>query len=231
MEFNEKFGILAKTIIISFFLVFFTQCSNKTKKSNCDEINKRSAQFINQYYTHNNKEYLDSALFYINKGIDNDNCSNCKNILSLKKLNVLAEQQKFSDAIKFIKTFDKKMFSDLPYYQELLINRFKAMDAIKENEINRRDKYLERCVTMIDNYLLSNKNEVDSLLKQSSIESILKNPLSTALTQYYYYKSVNNSKGVLKHLKEKKEENDINNEFINYLKDYLQTDFMEFNGI
>lgn len=229
MEFNEKSGILAETIIIIFFLVSFTQCNNKTKKINCDEINERSAQFINQYYTDNNNEYLDSALFYTDKGIDN--CSNYKNILSLRKLNVLTEQQKFSEAIKFIGTFDKEMFSDLPYYQEFLINRFKAMEAIKENDINKRDKYLEECVTMVDNYLLANKVKVDSLLKQSSIDSILKSPLSTALTQYYYYKSVNNLKGVINDLREKKEGHNINNEFIDYLKDYLQTDFMEFNGI
>ncbi|MFV0290426.1 MAG: hypothetical protein ACK5IJ_05930, partial [Mangrovibacterium sp.] len=129
------------------------------------------------------------------------------------------------------KTFDKEMFSDLPYYQELLINRFKVMEAIRENDINTRDRYLAKCVVIIDNYLLANKQKVDSLLKQPNIENILKNPLSTALTQYYYYKSTNNINGILKDLNKKKREKNINNEFIDYLIDYLQTDFMEFNGI
>jgi hypothetical protein len=77
----------------------------------------------------------------------------------LRKLHILAEQQKFSEAVNFLETFDKEMFSDLPYFQELLINRFKAMEAIKENDINKRNKYLQRCVTMIDNFgfVLNNK--------------------------------------------------------------------------
>jgi hypothetical protein len=229
MGLNEKSGFLAKTLVIIFLGAFFLHCNNKTKKINCDEINDRSALFVNQYYIDNNKEYLDSALYYTDKGIDK--CSIFKNILSLRKLHILAEQQKFSEGVKFIETFDKEMFSDLPYFQELLINRFKAMEAIRENDNNMRDKYLQRCVNMIDSYLLVNKYRVDSLLKQSRIESILTSPLSTALTQYYYYKSVNNTKDVLKDLKEMKEGKNINDEFINYLKDYLQTDFMEFNGI
>ncbi len=226
MKFNARFGIIAKTIVIVFIGAFFTQCNNKI---NCDEINKKSALLINQYYVDNNNDYLDSAMYYIDKGINN--CSNYKNILSLRKLSILAEQQNFSEAIKFVKTFDKEMFSDLPYYQELLVNRFKVMEAIKENDINTRDKYLVKCIVIIDNYLLTNKYKVDSLLQQPNVENILKNPLSTALTQYYYYKSINNSKDVLKDLKEKKQDKNINNEFIDYLMDYLQTDFMEFNGI
>lgn len=226
MEFNAKSCILAKTIVTVFIGTFFTQCNNKI---NCDEINEKTTQLINQYYFDNNNEYLDSIMFYLDKGINK--CDNCEKILSLRKLSILAEQQNFSEAIKFVKTFDKEMFSDLPYYQELLINRFKVMEAIRENDINTRDRYLAKCVVIIDNYLLANKQKVDSLLKQPNIENILKNPLSTALTQYYYYKSTNNINGILKDLNKKKREKNINNEFIDYLIDYLQTDFMEFNGI
>lgn len=229
MEFNEKSSVLAKTIIIIFFGGFLTQCNSGSKKINCEEINKKSVQFINQYYIDNNKSYLDSALFYTNKGINN--CRNYKNTLSLRKLSILSDQQRFSEAIQFVETFDKDMFSDLPYYQKLLINRFKAMYAIDKNDINKRDKYLERCVVMVEDYLLANKGKVDSLLKQPSIENILKNPLSTALTQYYYYKSVNDYKNVKEELKEKKDKKGINSEFIEYLINYSQTDFMEFNGI
>ncbi len=226
MELNAKFCILTKTIVIIFIGTLFIQCNNKI---NCDEINKKSAQLVNQYYFDKNNDHLDSAMYYIDKKINI--CGNYKNLLSLRKLSILAEQQKFSEAIKFVKTFDKEMFSDLPYYQELLINRFKAMEAIKENDINTRDRYLVKCIELIDYYLLANEHKVVALLQQPNIENILKNPLSTAITQYYYYKFINNTKDVLKDLKEKKQEKNINTEFIDYLLDYLQTDFMEFNGI
>ncbi len=228
MELNEKPSAFIKIVIVISGLIFI-QCNNEIKKNNCDKINNKSAQLIHQYCLDSNNKYLDSALYYINQGIEN--CNNYKNVFLLKKLYILSEQQKFIQAIGFIETFEKPMFSDLPYYQELLINRFKVMAAINNHNVNDRDKYLELCVIIIDNYLSKNKEEVDSLLKQSNIENILQNHLSTAVTQYYYYKSLNDFKGVQNDLRKKKVENDINNEFIDYLMEYLKTDFMEFNGI
>jgi hypothetical protein len=229
MELKVKSIIFNKSIMIVFFVTFFTQCKNESKQINCEEFNIKSAQFLEQYYTNHKKKYLDSASFYIDKGVNN--CTKYKNILSLRKLSILAEQQRFLEAIKFIQTFDKEMFSDLPYYQKLLINRFKVMEAIKENDSIRRDEYLLMCTTLINNYLLANKDKADLLLKESSIEKIMKDPLGTALTQYYYYKSVNNLVEVKRALRKMEEERDVNIEYINYLQDYLKTDFMEFDGI
>lgn len=230
MESNAKFSTLITEVIIIIFLgLLFPQCSFESKKIDCDEINRKSMQYLNQYYIDNDTRHLDSALFYTDEGINS--CSNYKNILSLRKLSILSDKKSFLEAIQFIKTFDKEMFSDLPYYQELLINRFKVMEAIDQKDIKERDKYLEKCVTIIGDYLLANKSKVDSLLRETSTENILKDPISTALTQYYYYKSVNNPESVKEALREKQDEKTSNNEFINYLLDYLQTDFMEFNGI
>lgn len=229
MEFNAKFSSLTEAIIIFFFGLLFTQCSNESDKINCNEINRKSIQYINQYYIDNDKRHLDSALFYIERGINN--CSNYENVLSLRKLSVLSEQQNYLDAIEFIESFDKEMFSDLPYYQELLINRFRVMKAINQKDINKRNKYLEKCVTLVEDYLGDHENEIDSLFRQSNIENILNDPLSTALTQYYYYKSLIDFESVNQVLNEKLDDSESNNKFINYLIEYLQTDFMEFNGI
>ncbi len=229
MEFTKKYGITAKAILILFIGMVASQCNYKSKNISCDEINEKSASFFNQYYIDSNRQNLDSSLLYTNEGIYN--CSKYKNLLSLRKLGILSEQQDFLTSIQFIDTFDGEMFLDLPYFKELLLNRFKAMKAINEGNVFERDKYLNRCVSVIDQYLLTNKNSTDALLKQSSITIILKNPLSTAVTQYYYYKSINNMENVINELKLKGNEENINNEFINYLIDYLHTDFMEFNGI
>jgi len=80
-------------------------------------------------------------------------------------------------------------------------------------------------------FLYENEQKVDSLLRSSNTSEILENPLATALTQSYYYKSLVKGKNVIKsELKEKQKSNDLNEDFIIYLTTVLDEDFMIFIG-
>ncbi len=229
MGINEKHSNYTKILVIFLFVILFLGCNNTSKQFKCNEVNEKSMLLFYDYYIYNNSAYLDSALLLVDYGLNY--CNENLKILSLRKLSILAEQQNYLDAVTFIDSFDKKMFSELSYYQEVLRNKFIVMNAIKEKDLNKKNEYLKLSVSLIENYLLEHKDKIDSLMKQSNIQSILKSSLSTAITQYYYYKShidLSNAENDLNNLKE---ESGVNVEFIDYLNEFLKADLMEFVGI
>ena len=231
MEFNEKYGYITKRVIFLFFLVLLFQCKNtENEKTNCKKLNAYSATFIEIYYDEKNKEYLDSALVYINEGIDN--CSDYVSMLSMRKLVILSEQRKFIEAIEFIKTIEEERFTALPYYQELLLLRFKAMDATMNKESIKRDKFIEKCICLIEGYLSEyKKTDIDSHMRKSKVDDILGSSIGTSISQYYYYRYQIDKENVKVELLGLKNRENINSEFIEYLLDLLQEDFMTFIGI
>jgi len=143
MEFNEKRSNSTK---IGIFLgIIFIQFSCNYSEVDCDEFSRESALFFNEFYIDNNEQKLDSALFYTNKSLDH--CDKYKNFMSLRKLSILSEIHNYTKAIEFIETFEKNMFSDLPYYQKLLIERFNVMKSINDGDDYHRDKSLNKCIS------------------------------------------------------------------------------------
>lgn len=217
--------------IVVFFVcgIVFLQCNNKVSETDCEELNQKSSYYFSLYKNSFNDKYLDSAYYYTDQGAKI--CSEYQNLLSLRLLSIMSEQKRFLEAIQFIETIDTNMFSDYPFFRDVLIYRFKAMEATTVNDTIMRDKFLAKCVISVENYLNVDQTKVSHLIRQPKIDSILGDPLSTAIIQYYYYRSLSDYANTRNDLLKLKSEPNINTQFIDVLIDYLETDFMEFNGI
>ncbi len=233
MKKNRKYLF---TIAFIFILLLTLGCRNNIEEqdepllsSKCEEYNNSSADYYQKFYFKNDSSYLDSALIVINEGVKN--CEKSHNLLSLRKLSILAVKKDYNEALQFINTFDTEPFSELPYYKNLLTLRFKAMQAQNSNNWEERNKNLLEITQEINEYLKKNHKSVDSICKINSLDKILSSPLSTAISQKYYYESEVIGKDSVQNLilmKEKKGE--INSEFAMYLLDFLDEDFLYFIG-
>ena len=238
MEPNQKsllFSKVGKSISIIILSISYI-CTNCTSpKTNIDDTtckvyNRKSAEYYSEYFDNSDQDILDSALYYTNKALDT--CKENMGLLSLRKLSVLSLQNKFSCALIFINNIDSSMYIDLPYFHHFLELRFMAMKAKYEGDSIRADSCLQIIVKEIGDFITKNKSEIIPLLTDTNINNIIKSPFSTAIFQYYYYKSLVEGKdSVEEELNHKKALNEINNEFVTYLISYLSEDFMNFNGI
>lgn len=220
--------------IIIIAALFFIQCNNslKTKKetTNCDEYKIKSAECISRFYNDDELKHLDTALALINKGLKG--CDKYQGLFTIRKLGLFSLKKEYDLALSFIDSLDKKLFNDLPFYQKMLKNRFLAMKAQENNDYELRNSYLNSITDDINKYLISKKSEIDTLLVQKDINKILSNPNSTALTQYYYYKSIVDGKEKIEEeLNNKQKDINGNKDFFDYLKTSLDEDFMNFIGM
>lgn len=208
--------------ILLCFPLFMWQCSFK-KPVDCDKINEESLHFIDRYNQYKVQQDLDSALFYTNKGLKN--CKEYEGLFLMRKLVIYSLGERYSEGIELLSKLGKDVL--FPCYHKVLVFRFKIMKAIYEQRINEKDKLLKECILLLNNFLLEKKNELDSLFNQSDFGVILSNPLSTLVTQYYYYKSLVNVKQTKEELMRKKH---FNNEFREYLFSFFEDDIMKFKG-
>lgn len=230
MELKTKPSISLRIAIIALTGIFLFQCSYSQKNEECDTANERSAYLYGKFYAVGDESYLDSALVCIDEGLKV--CDKNENILSLRKLSILSVKRDYAVALKFIGTLNEELYSDLPYYQELLLGRFRAMKAIDEEEFSEKEIQLANCVRLLNDYLSDNRSRVDSLVSLKDFESILGDPLSTAWTQYFYYKSIADSyESVKQELIEMKTTGKANDQYLEYVIENLEADFMEFSGI
>lgn len=215
---------------MSFLLI---QCKGTLKNEtiiNCEEYNYMSANCISDFYNDNDSKHLDTALLYIDEALLS--CTKYEKLLSLRKLSILSIKQDFEQALVFIEKLDKGLFNELPYFRNLLRNRFLAMKYQSVNNIESRNSKLKICIDDIERFLLLNQFKVDSLLQLQEIDSILSSPLSTAITQYYYYKSILDGKEKVENeILEKQNGVNGNVDYFDYLVICLEEDFMVFIGI
>lgn len=233
MKKNRKYIF---TIAYTATLLLTIGCNNIVKEQNksllsskCKEYNNYSADYYQKFYFKNDSAYLDSAMFVINEGLKN--CEDYYNLMSLRKLSILALKKDYNEALQFINTFDSEKFSELPYYQDIMTLRFKAMQAQNNNNWEEKDKNLLKITQEINKYLKINHKSVDSICKINSLDKILSSPLSTAISQKYYYESELIGKDSVQNLIIMKEKGgEINSEFAMYLLDFLDEDFLCFIG-
>jgi len=223
--------ILSATLI---FIQFEGFASKVAKIDSCREYNIKSFNLINKFYIDGDTANLDSAIYYINKALSLSSCKKYQGLLSLRKLGVLSITRDYPHALTFIDSLNNNLYSDLPYFKDLLKNRFKAMEAQdKENKV-MRDYYLKSILERLKNYLYRNNTKIDSLLKSPDVNKILGTSQATAITEYYYYRSILFGKEkIIDELLMRQKSKGINKEFYDYLISYLQeqNDFMIFNGI
>ena len=187
MEFAKKSCAFTKKIkrimgrLILLLTLVLSQCVSAPETNNapCDKSeinNQKSADYYAKYYMDGDQSHLDSALFYIDEVLGS--CEKYAGLLSLRKLSILSVKRDYSQALQFIETFDEEIFSDLPYFQNLLKNRFNAMKSQAEGDFDMRDYYLKSSIEEINKFLSMNKTKGDSLLGLSDI-SIGSNPSCT----------------------------------------------------
>lgn len=222
---------MIKTGIILLFAILFSQCvsSQKESENTCKINNEKSAELIYQFYEDNDSLHLDSALILINNSLGK--CEEYEKLLSLRKLAILSMKKDYNNALTFIDKLELD-FGNLPYYRKLLSYRFNAMQSLFIGDTSSGFDYLKKIIIEIDNYLLLNKSSADSLWKLTNLSLILKSPLSTALTQQYYYRSIlegkNNVKNELIAIQTK---NGGNKDYIETIISALDDDFMIYNGL
>lgn len=169
---------------MSFFL---TMCGQQTLPPEaCDRAITNAIKYINEYYFTNQTIWLDSALMSLNRV--EGKCEEYRNHIALHKSHALFLYQKYGQAINNIKKSDDKL---LPYaeFKSILINKIKAKQAGQRQQFQKQRKYYEQIVAEYDKYLLRNKNQVDSVLCQSDIQSIVNTQPGIVLAEKYYYKS------------------------------------------
>jgi len=220
--------------LLVIFIIVIVQCNSQNGKNvkseidTCEKYKVKTGKLIENFYLNGDTTSLDSAIYYIDIAIER--CPE-KKFFNLRKLSILSLKQEFSKAINLINNLEDTLFTDMPYYNDVLLMRFKAMKAQSEGNMQERDMYINRIIKRINMFLYENEQKVDFLLRSSNTSEILENPLATALTQSYYYKSLVKGKNVIKsELKEKQKSNDLNEDFIIYLTTVLDEDFMIFIG-
>lgn len=223
---------MTRLLLVLFSVLSFSQCDTIAKNNDdkCKEYNKKSTELINSFYMNEDSLYLDSALFYIEKGLEK--CEEYESLFSLRKLSVLSLQQNYSEGLLFVKTFDEEMFSDLPYFKNLLLNRFKAMNSLSKGDTVERNSYLNYIIKDLKDFLNSHKKEIDSIYKLDNAQEILNSPYSTSIIQFYYYRSIlEGDESIKKELNVLKDKESVNNDFLEVILTTLEHDFMVFMGI
>lgn len=209
--------------ILLFNLLMLICSFTPIKPIDCKEINEKSLYFIEQYKQDKRKEDLDSALFYTHEGL-----KYCKTkLFSTRKLVLFSLQHHYSEGIKYIASLKDNDFS--PFYRKTLTLRFKIMKAIYEQNRAERDKYLNQCVFLLESFLKENSSDVKTLLCQSDFKIILKNPLSTIIVQYYYYRSLGTMFIKQKIVSEIMGHKYMHGMFQSYLVQLLEQNIMDFS--
>lgn len=216
---------------IIFILIFVSLCqciSQKKDIMSCEEMNKKSVDYILNFQINGDTTYLDSALTIINSALEK--CSEQKIILSFRKLDVLAKKQDYPEAISFIKSLNKPIFIDLPYYNVYLLNRFKAMSYQLKGDTVGRNKCLRTNIQLLHQFLEKNKQKIYPMYEED-LNNILQNPLHFAPIQFYYCKSLLSGYETVKlELDSLQKVTNINLEYVELIDTFLNHSFMDFVG-
>jgi len=217
--------------LILLFILLFSQCESSTQRyiDLCEKNNVKSSELISQFYMDNDTLHLDSALIYIDEIYQK--CDDLKGLLSLRKLSIYSMKKDYSKALLFINTFNDGFFGDLTYFKNFLLNRFNAMRFQDIGDLKKRNDYLKFIVNDLEGFLVSNEGKVNSLFKLSDVEEILRNPISTPVIQYYYYKAMlEGTERTEAKLKLREKTKGGNKEFYEFIKTTFQEDFMIYIG-
>lgn len=216
---------MAKFLILT--VIFFYNCDHITimEPSLCEKIAEKTNELILDYYLEDDSSKLDSALIYINEGIEN--CKDHERLFSLRKLGILSLRHNFSDALLFI-----EKSSDIVLIEKnFLLNRFLAMQAHFAGDMVKRNAYLKDIIIDLEMLLASNDKDIKTLLTLTDVTEILNSSFTTSLMQYYYYKSIlEGSENIKAELNLRYKNGIISEEFIDILTSTFDEDFLVFLG-
>lgn len=180
---------MKKLLFIIIVVLSLCQCVSGRKDDEwCKKMNQRSADYIFNFQMSKDSVFLDTALYCTEEALNS--CIKLKKLLSFRKLGILSMRHDYPQAISFIETFEDPMIKELPYYNNYLLNRFKAMSYQWEGDTLKCNTVLRTTMINIGTFISQNSKSIDYLFNTNDLNEILKNPLHFALVQYYYIKSV-----------------------------------------
>jgi hypothetical protein len=205
-------------------------------------MNKKVADYQTNYVIQQDSNFLrlDSALVLIDTMLCD--CSGIYAGLITAKLRILSIECRYDAALDLINSLDSnnKIF---PLDKLVLTKRFQAMKAQSLGNTQLRNSLIIEIKDYLNNYLYSNKSEVDSILQLSDIDDIMKyNGIFKIIGYYYYLSQIDGTEKALTQINTLKG----NREFIdNWLKSSiiqidwfntnietnLEENFMYYNGI
>jgi hypothetical protein len=218
-----------KNILLLFLLLFVYQCSLSNKEmKKCENNNINSARCVHEFQIDSDVSHLDSALFYIDEVFEK--CEKYNSIMALRKLQIYSYKHEIQNAIKFIESMSDDLFH-LPYYKNILLNRFKAMKAQEKGDSLSRDIFFAKIISEISMFVSSQQNELYFMMQMVDINQILQSKYSLAPIQLYYYKvQINNTDSIKSEIDMLQSNINGNEEYFEMIKNCLDMDFMIFTG-
>lgn len=219
--------IKMKTISFILFILLIISCS----KNNTEE---KWMYYYNQYFSAGaGRTALDSAIFYIDEKMkDNPEENWSLYCYKLMAYSILREYDKalstcFNDTIVIDGRF--------PFLQSIFKERFQAMKAHDDKNIEERDHYLMKIMETISNYMNQNGHEMAELMdKQNTTEKVDGHII--LLRNYYFCKTIVDGKDAAIYSLDSLYNNynnmgcydDLKN-YINNCSDYSENELMNFS--
>jgi hypothetical protein len=220
----------AYKIFVTFLII--GKCNSTSENVDwCETINQKTMDYIYNFQMFEDTLYLDSALVFTDSALNNCESEKFNLTLTFRKLDILTKKQDYSGAISFVKSIDKPLISDLPYYNEYLVNRYKAMKNQSEGDMIARNSLIRTNINELQQFITKNRKKIDSLYHSESFDEILQNSLHFPPVQYYYNKSIIYGNDSIKaELDLLKMEKNINQKYVNFINNVLENDFLNFIG-
>jgi hypothetical protein len=215
--------------LIFTLLLAIPQCVSSNKQcEQCEKNNHNSIRCLNEFIVDNDISHLDSALFYIDEIFGK--CTQYDLQLAMRKLGIYSYKSDMYKAILFIDSLDCTLFY-LPYYKNLLLNRFKAMSAQEQGDILNRNVFLSNIIIELEQFISSNKDEINAFMQLSNISDILQHRYNIVPMQLYYYKAqIDGIDKIEYEIDSLQRSINGNEKYFEIMKEYLHGDFMYFGG-
>ena len=216
----------------------FSQCINsntgKINDEKCKQMVLKTQEMFNNYYMIDNEQSyirLDSALAMIDS-MFLCNCNVLKYNLVANKIVILCAKKDYSAALEFTKGINDSLFA-APYLKYVFIKRIEAIEAQERGDSVTRNKLIGDIVVDLKNYLSIPSPEIDSVLALKNVKDIYRYEKHMAIVQYYYYRAqIEGTDKVFNELDSLRQSINGNQEFFdNFLKGFINEDFIHFSGL
>jgi len=228
-----------RVIITIFSIVFvFSQCKNSNtdtiKNEKCKQMAMKMSKMLVDYYRvdfERSNVHLDSALALIDTMFQ-CNCDTRRFNLVKNKVTILCRKKDYSEALKFTQATNDSLFA-LPYLKYVYLKRIEAIEAQEQNDMETRNKLINDIIIYLKSYMSVSPSEIDSVLALKDINDIIKYEKLMPLIQYYFYRAqIEGSDKIMNELDSLKQNINGNQKFFDdFIKDFVKSDFIPFEGL
>jgi len=214
-----------KNYLIFLFCILQGCNSAAQNDSLCDKYKLAVSEFELEYKLYGDTAKLDSALYYMELVIihcPHDSIGQ----LTWYKLGLLSLKHNYDAGIELIPTLKNPFFYEIPYYNSVLLKRFKAMKSLYEGDTATYKQYVYSILEEIAPFIAEHQATLDTLCK-NNLSTIFKNSTYPfTQIQYYYYKSLIESDEILETELDVLKQKGYDLEYIEYIKLGFTDDFL-----